>query len=635
MWNYNYVVPDFIVLLVFFFFYLSKKRVPIRVNKSFLNILVLELIVLVADVLASLSIEHGASSSFAVVKILNILFFVFFILRSLCFFMCTCDLMQVRIECIRPLQVISFFVFALSEFFVLLNVFFPTVFELSDSIIYSRASTYNVIYVSCFYFIMVSLVIIFYKSKKVSRVNFYTALVFNLIVFAGYVMRIIFSNFLIMDLFCLVAIIIIYLSYENPDFYLEEKSGTFNTSSLNDLLRELKVTKNSFAVGFAIHNYNELREIYGGSQMDNAISQIGDFLTKKYQNLLTFYVRSGRFIIINVSSSIAADDFCSQVSRRFLDGWSADDDTDVYLEIDFARLSPEVSFSEPEKAVNGLITALSSMDKVSGASVYVTEETIKSIEGKKEVKRAVERAVENDAVELFLQPLVDVNTHKLVGAEALARIRNSKGELIPPAEFIPIAERNGRINILGEQMFEKACRFIRDNDMQAMGLSWINVNLSPIQFFRMDLNERFTSILKKFKIPARMVHLEITEESMIDYALLLKQILAMKKSGFQFVLDDYGSGYSNVTRLKRCPFVNVKLDMELVWDYFREQDKILPTLVQTFKQMNFTVTAEGIENEDMAEAMKKIGCDYLQGFYFAKPLPADEFLIKYSANQGA
>jgi EAL domain-containing protein (putative c-di-GMP-specific phosphodiesterase class I) len=151
----------------------------------------------------------------------------------------------------------------------------------------------------------------------------------------------------------------------------------------------------------------------------------------------------------------------------------------------------------------------------------------------------------------------------------------------------------------------------------------------------MDLNERFTSILKKFKIPARMVHLEITEESMIDYALLQKQIQAMKKSGFQFVLDDYGSGYSNVTRLKRCPFVNVKLDMEVVWDYFREQDKILPTLVQTFKQMNFTVTAEGIENEDMAEAMKKIGCDYLQGFYFAKPLPADEFLIKYSANQGA
>ncbi|WP_287281760.1 EAL domain-containing protein [Treponema sp.] len=448
-------------------------------------------------------------------------------------------------------------------------------------------------------------------------------------------MRILFSNFLIMDLFCLVAIIIIYLSYENPDFYLEEKSGTFNTSSLNDLLRELKVTKNFFAVGFAIHNYNELREIYGGSQMDNAISQIGDFFTKKYQNLLTFYVRSGRFIIINVSSSIAADDFCSQVSRRFLDGWSADEDTDVYLEIDFARLSPEVSFSEPEKAVNGLITALSSMDKVSGASVYVTEETIRSIEEKKEVKRAVEKAVENDAVELFLQPLVDVNTHKLVGAEALARIRNSKGELIPPAEFIPIAERNGRINILGEQMFEKACRFIRDNDMQAMGLSWINVNLSPIQFFRMDLNERFTSILKKFKIPARMVHLEITEESMIDYALLQKQIQAMKKSGFQFVLDDYGSGYSNVTRLKRCPFVNVKLDMEVVWDYFREQDKILPTLVQTFKQMNFTVTAEGIENEDMAEAMKKIGCDYLQGFYFAKPLPADEFLIKYSANQGA
>ena len=126
-----------------------------------------------------------------------------------------------------------------------------------------------------------------------------------------------------------------------------------------------------------------------------------------------------------------------------------------------------------------------------------------------------------------------------------------------------------------------------------------------------------------------MIHLEITEESMIDYALLQNQIHIMKHSGFQFVLDDYGSGYSNVTRLKKCPFINVKLDMEIVWDYFKTKDKILPTLVETFKQMNFSVTAEGIESIEMAEALKEIGCDYLQGFYFSKPIPAEEFAKKY------
>ena len=119
---------------------------------------------------------------------------------------------------------------------------------------------------------------------------------------------------------------------------------------------------------------------------------------------------------------------------------------------------------------------------------------------------------------------------------------------------------------------------------------------------------------------------------MVDYALLQKQIQQMKQTGFQFVLDDYGSGYSNVSRLKRCPFINVKLDMEIVWDYYKSRDKILPSLVETFRQMGFSVTAEGIETLDMAEEMKKIGCDYLQGYCFDRPLPAVEFAKKYGAH---
>ena len=104
----------------------------------------------------------------------------------------------------------------------------------------------------------------------------------------------------------------------------------------------------------------------------------------------------------------------------------------------------------------------------------------------------------------------------------------------------------------------------------------------------------------------------------------------MKESGFRFVLDDDGRGYSNVARMKKCPFINVKLDMEFVWDYFKEKDQILPTLVQTIKQMGFTVTAEGIENQELADTMRDIGCDYLQGFCFSKPLSASEFATKYT-----
>ena len=162
-----------------------------------------------------------------------------------------------------------------------------------------------------------------------------------------------------------------------------------------------------------------------------------------------------------------------------------------------------------------------------------------------------------------------------------------------------------------------------------MGLSWINVNLSPVQFLRSDLNRHFLKIIQKYDISPELIHLEITEDSMIDYTLLQKQIQTMRNSGFQFVLDDYGSGYSNVSRLKRCPFINIKLDMELVRDYEKSRDNLLPMLVETFKQMRFTVTAEGIETREMVDSLTRIGCDYLQGYYFSKPLPAEEFAKTY------
>ena len=103
----------------------------------------------------------------------------------------------------------------------------------------------------------------------------------------------------------------------------------------------------------------------------------------------------------------------------------------------------------------------------------------------------------------------------------------------------------------------------------------------------------------------------------------------MTKKGFKFVLDDYGTGYSNLSRLKKCPFTTIKLDMSIVWDYCKEPDEILPNMIQAFKHMGFAITAEGIEDTNMENTMKNIGCDLLQGYYYSKPVPAAEFAKEY------
>ena len=118
----------------------------------------------------------------------------------------------------------------------------------------------------------------------------------------------------------------------------------------------------------------------------------------------------------------------------------------------------------------------------------------------------------------------------------------------------------------------------------------------------------------------------LTEESMIDFALLREQVENLHNKGFEFALDDYGSGYSNLTRVRRYPFSNIKIDMEVVRNYFRDRDPILPALLQAFKQMSFSITAEGIETAEMAEALREIGCDYFQGYYYSRPVSMNEFL---------
>ena len=215
---------------------------------------------------------------------------------------------------------------------------------------------------------------------------------------------------------------------------------------------------------------------------------------------------------------------------------------------------------------------------------------------------------------------------RLDAAEALVRLRDERGKLIRPDLFISMAEQEGYIVRLGEQVLSKVCRFIRDHDMNALGIRWINVNLSPVQFMSRDVPERFSAILKQYGVDQEMIHLEITEQSMIDFSLLREQIAGLHENGFEFALDDYGSGYSNLSRVRQYPFTNIKIDMEVVRNYCRDKDVLLPALIRGFKEMNLSITAEGIETEEMAGAMKEICCDYLQGYYVSRPVPMDEFV---------
>ncbi len=629
MWSFTLVVPTLLILLIIMIFFFSLPRLPIIRNRVFVEMILAETLTIVTDIASSYADNHYYAVDLWLLNILNMLYFMAFFTRSVVMFRFTVGVLGVTVgasEMVKQILRIPYYFCMLTAF---LSLFMRLIYYV-DETGYHSAELYNLLYYCGYFYVFMSFFAVTRYMKRLSRRRErYSMFLYNLIILAGLVVRSLFPTYLLMDTFVLMAIIVVYLAFENPEYYLELKSSVFNSRALREYLEEHLGHLNHKCLGIVIHKYHDMRDIFGAAQTDAGLNMIGRYLVQVFPKGKIFYYRKGRFVIL-ADRDTNYEDLINTLNERFKRSWKSKE-ADLFLDIGMAVIELSNRVESADVILNTISKALLTADVTdSDVPVDIREKELHQTEKEMMIKRSLESAIENNSIELFLQPLIDASNGKLVGAEALCRIRDQKGKIIPPASFITIAENSGRINELGEQVFEKTCKFIKETDLDSMGVEWINVNLSPVQFLRKDLADRYAAIIEKYGINPDKIHLEITEESMIDDNFLKKQIQAFGDKGFKFVLDDYGTGYSNLSRLKKCPFINIKLDMSIVWDYFNEPDDILPTMIQAFKQMGFGITSEGVEDDEMAKVMKKIGCDYLQGYFYSKPVPLDEFVKMYS-----
>lgn len=630
MWSYSFEIPILMILTIILGFFFSRPRLPIKRNLTFVHMILIETATILIDVSASAVDNNYASYSPAFVNFLNMLYFIAFFLRAYIMYVFSASVLKDSLhkntlirQVIRIPLFIGIILSLLSAFFG--SADFPHFIFYIDEAGYHSGTVYNLLYVCGFCYVFLALLSLFLFRKNLGRRREkYGILLYNMIIFTALVIRLTLPRYLIMDTFVLMAILVVFLAFGNPEYYLDLRGTAFNRLALSEHLEENRKKLKYQPFGVVIHNYHEMRDIYGSTQIEEGLVLISRFLKRLMPKGIIFYCRKGRFIVLDRPGS----DFegkAREIAERFRHSWKSQT-VELYLSAGFATFEMLKGTYSSEILLTTLLKSLETAGRGElDEPVRITEEDVKQSEIEKKVRESIETALESTGYELYLQPIVDVKTGEVIGAEALSRIRDAEGKIIPPGIFIPVAETSGRINGLGELAFDRTCRFIKENGLEKLGLKWINVNLSPLQFLCTDLAERYTAIVEKYDIDPQTVHLEITEEAMIDDSFLNKQIKTMGGKGFIFVLDDYGTGYSNLSRLKKCPFSNVKLDMSIVWDYCREPDEILPNMIQALKNMGFSITAEGVENEDMVNTMKKIGCDFLQGYYYSKPLPANEF----------
>lgn len=631
MWNYSYVLPSAMVFAILLAHYFMSPRLNIRQNRTFLALLAVNVLTLAADLASTRVDEYFTTYPTPWLYALNTLFFACYLARAYGFFLFTLDVLRTADAPVKLRRAVYGAVFYVGEAIVLTSAATGAVFRIDDMLGYQAGPLYKAVMYGCWlFYIALGLFLLDRNAARLDHHSFVCALAFHIVLFVGNIVRFLLPRYLVMNTFCLLAILIIYLAFENPDLYLANRRIAFSLRAFRAEMEECVGKRPYRVLAFVIQDYADTREIYGGIQMDRGVDMIADFLTSAYPECQIFYLRNGCFALLG-GEQMPWEDMRSYIAKRFQAPWRADD-AELFLDAAFVQLGSETQMESAEKAVNTIVDAIKYAAQASGSLIDLNEGL--EFAHQTDIKRALGRALEYNAVEIFLQPIVESASRALVGAEALARLRDADGRIIPPSLFVPVAEKNGKISLMGEQVLEKACRFIRENDLTAMGLTWVNIDLSPIQCMRRDLSERFMAILEANDVPPEKIRLEIGERAVVDVPLLEEHVQTLHEKGFQFSLDDFGSGSSHLSRIKHYPFSNIKLDMELVLDYFHEQDQMLPNIVRAFREMGYTVTAEGIETEEMADAMAAVGCDYLQGFCFSKPLPVDEFVQKYAGKQG-
>lgn len=245
-----------------------------------------------------------------------------------------------------------------------------------------------------------------------------------------------------------------------------------------------------------------------------------------------------------------------------------------------------------------------------------------------QLKTSLYSALKREEFLVYYQPQISMNTGKIVGAEALVRWKHHEKGLIPPTEFIPVAEKTGFIIPLGEWILQTACKQVQAWKNDGFSGLRVAVNLSPRQFHQPDLSSRVAQILEKIGLEPSSLELELTESLMVeDVSSAIATLTQLKNLGISLAIDDFGTGYSSLSYLTQYPFDALKIDRSFVRNITDDckNAAIVKAIIEMAHSLRLEVIAEGVETETEKDFLWRSECDVMQGYFFSSPLSAADF----------
>lgn len=267
-------------------------------------------------------------------------------------------------------------------------------------------------------------------------------------------------------------------------------------------------------------------------------------------------------------------------------------------------------------------------EKKSSDFKFFTRKQLQEFQMRSQLEVKTVEACRKETYAVYIQPKVDAKTLKICGGEALLRWFDEDGTMIPLSLFLLVLNENSYIRYVDQMVFELVCKMIQESIQKGMKMVPISFNLSKASFEDEPFMQEYMEVFQQFDIPKEYIEFELLESISMDNSdKLIKVVDTIHKEGFRCALDDFGSGYSSMSVLARVPIDIIKLDRSLFQNPYRDIDNflIVDGLLDILHHFPVQIVAEGVEDETVAEHMRQHGCDMIQGFYYYRPMPMDEF----------
>jgi len=629
MVNLHYDYSAATIFFVIMFSMINRKVIMGSINRKFFLLLILSLSATVCDIISEWQvvpnlIRYIFDYFYFILTILIPLTYAIYIYHSIGLGLYLKSKLRLKIALGFPLLIFSITLF--------INIFTHLAFYITPDGLYTRGPLQPVLTgCSCLYMI-IGIIVIFRWRKIMTTEKLIVLLSFFPIMFSALLIQQIYQGLEFTMFGLSISELIISFTVQRRDENFDKSSGAKSFDSAMEDFTKIFLAKQKVRVIYVkIRNHTSLRRYFGTtsySKFQRILSnELLDAIKKYLPVTEVYYVHDGiyAFKITNTDSVMIktiADTIYERLSKPFVYN-------DISVNIDacvcIVRLPEDIdsldslmnfrlNFHKKFPETNAVITL----------SDYVHSKEFKI---KNELDSIIANALNDHSFTMYYQPIYSAKEKKFTSAEALIRLQDKKYGFVSPALFIPAAESSGAIHQIGDYVIDAVCDFAERTDFSQLGLKYIELNLSVAQCIESDLVQKIDNCLKNHNLQPDQLNLEITETAEgFDPAIMDNNINLLHKKGYRFSLDDYGTGYSNIKRVTELPLDIVKLDKSFVDEMDNPQMwSVIVNTVKMFKEMNKIILVEGVEDKRTLDKLIELGCDYIQGFYFSKPLPEEEF----------